>query len=236
MLIAFMCSSLAKAQDFQRSFTLPAGSDISIRNVAGNIKVVGYDGETILVTAYKEGRDRDQVEIVDMSSEDNISIHVQYPGYGNVSASVNFQVQTPRGVPYNYEDISSVSGDIWISSITGQVRVSGVSGRVQIHDFFGVANACSVSGDVSVQLTQPVAKGNMMFASISGNVVVHAPADLEAYVEMSTIIGMLWTDFPVRITWRWPFVGRSAKGRLGNGTARLTISSISGQVCLLANR
>jgi DUF4097 and DUF4098 domain-containing protein YvlB len=138
-------------------------------------------------------------------------------------------------VSHRKSDISSVSGDVSVSAIAGQVHAQSVSGRVQIQDVLGAANANCVSGDVYVQITQPVGKGNMKYASISGDVIVHAPVDLDAYVDLSTLSGSLWTDFPIRISGRWPFFGRSASGRLGNGAASLKLSSISGRVCLLVN-
>jgi len=231
-----LCTSLAAGQDFQRDYTLAAGGIISIRNVAGSIKVAGYDGSKILVAAYKEGRDRDQVEIVDAGPPDFINLYVQYPGFGNTDARVDFEILSPRSEWYRFEEISSVSGDVDVSSIAGQFRLRSISGSVRLHDVYGSADAWSISGDVVAGLSLPSPGGDMQFGSISGDVVVRAPAALDANVMMSTLSGLLWTDFPIRITWRWPFWGRSASGRLGAGTTRLTMASISGRVCLLANR
>ena len=121
-------------------------------------------------------------------------------------------VMMPRNVPYNYEDISSLSGYVGIASIAGQVRAQSLSGRIQIQDVRDAVNVNSISGDV----------------------IVHAPADLDAYVDLSTLSGSLWTDFPIRIFGRWPFGGQSARGRLGSGATSLKISSIAGRVCLSA--
>ncbi len=233
-----ICSALAclaTAQDFQQSYNLPGGAGISIRNVAGNISVAGYDGAFIVVIAYKQGRDRDRVEIVDASGDDHINVYTEYPRYGGIEASVEFEVKIPRGVQYNLEDISSVSGDVNVTAITGPIHAASVSGDIEITDLRGNANASSVSGEVYVQIFQDAGSANMKFASISGDVVVHAPSNLDALVEMSTLSGWLWTDFPIRRSGRWPFWGRSARGRLGSGDATLRISSISGRVCLLVN-
>ena len=234
--ICVMFASLAVAQDFQRNYNLSAGGYISIRNISGNIRVIGYDGENVVVTAYKEGRDRDRVEIVDASGENYLNIYVNYPRYGNTDASVYFDIQVPRNMQYNYEDLSSVSGDISISMIAGQIQAESVSGKIEVLDVLGAVKASSVSGDVYVQITEPEAKRYMRFSSVSGDVVVHAPADLDTYVDLSTISGSLWTDFPIRIIGRWGSLGRTARGRLGNGTGSLKISSISGRVCLLKIR
>jgi len=234
--VCLMFAGVAAAQDFQRDYNLPDGADISIRNVAGNINVSGYDGSSVIVTAYKQGRDRDRVTIVDASGDDYINIWVEYPRNGSTDASVEFEIRVPRGVEYAFEDIASVSGDVSVSAAMGQVHAQSVSGRVELRDFLGNANVSSVSGDLFVQITRDVGTARMKFASISGDVIVYAPANLGAFVDMSSLSGSLWTNFPLRLSGRWPFWGRSARGRLGNGAASLKISSISGRVCLLINR
>ncbi len=235
LVMCAMFTGLATAQDFQRDFNLPGGAGISIRNVAGNINVAGYDGASIIVAAFKQGRDRDRVAIVDASGDDYINIYVEYPRYGSTDASVEFEIRVPRSVQFDLEDISSVSGDVNITSIAGLIHTQSVSGRIEIRDFVGNANANSVSGDVYAQITQSVGPVNLRFASVSGDVVVQVPADLSAYVDLSTISGSIWTGFPIRFTGRWPLWGRSARGRLGTGAGSLKMSSISGRVCLLAN-
>ena len=225
----------AAAQDFQREFTLPSGASIGIRNIAGDIKVAGYDGTSIVVMATKQGRDRDRVSIVDASGDDDINVYVDYPRSGNIQASVEFELLVPRKVPYDFEEISSVSGDVSFASIAGQIHTQSVSGAIEIRDVAGSCTASSVSGDVLVRITQNPGAVSMKFASVSGDVTVLAPPDLDAYVDMSTVSGMIWTNFPIRISGRWPFWGRSARGRLGRGTATLKMSSVSGRLSLLVN-
>jgi hypothetical protein len=94
--------STAAGVDFQKSYAIGAGGQIKVRNISGDIAVTGYDGDSIMVTATKEGRDRDQVTIEDRSSGDTIDLSVEYPHKGNVSASVNFDIRVPRTVEYNF--------------------------------------------------------------------------------------------------------------------------------------
>ena len=56
-------SAAVLAQDFQKSYRLSQGSRVSIKNISGDVIVKGYDGEAVVVTGYKEGRDRDQVSV-----------------------------------------------------------------------------------------------------------------------------------------------------------------------------
>jgi hypothetical protein len=228
----FLLSEEVRGQDFNKSYAIGAGGQIRIRNISGDVNVVGYDGGSIVVTAVKEGRDRDLVNIEDRSSGDVVDLIVRYPQTGNANASVDFDVRVPKAVEYNFERLASVSGDVSVAGVTGRLRVESVSGDVTVKDVSGVASASTVSGSVNVDLTK-AGPGNMKFASVSGDVNVRAPANLDADVEMSTISGGLKTDFDIEIHEPRYGPGRSARGRLGSGSFSLRIASVSGRVILL---
>jgi DUF4097 and DUF4098 domain-containing protein YvlB len=73
----------------------------------------------------------------------------------------------------------------------------------------------------------------MRFTSISGNVSVKAPDNLDALIEMSTLSGTLSTDFPLEVQERRYGPGRSARGRLGTGAISIRITTVSGRVSLM---
>jgi len=66
-----MSAGIAAAQDFSKTYALPAGGKVVIKNISGDIKVSGYVGNTIAVEAKRIGRDRDLVKVEDLSSGDN---------------------------------------------------------------------------------------------------------------------------------------------------------------------
>ncbi len=221
------------AQDFQRNYKIPQGGRINIFTVSGSVTVTGYDGEEIEVTGLKVGRDRTRVEIVDQGGPDSVSLTVRYPERGSGDASVNFQVKVPRSVGYNFDEIRSISGNVRLADVTGRVRARSISGSVEVKDISGIVSASSTSGNVDVYLRRIEGAGDMEFSSISGNVTVRAPANLEAYVSMSTISGSLSTDFPIEVQERRYLPGRSARGRLGAGSCNIRITSVSGRVSLM---
>lgn len=221
------------AQDFQKNYGIPAGGQIRIGNVSGDVKVTGGRNiSSVFVNAYRAGRDRDLVRIEDASTGDRIDLKVVYPERGNCDASVSFEIQVPQGIDYNFERLTSVSGNVEIMSVRGRIRAESVSGNVIVKDVAGIVSANSVSGDVDVEITRLEGSGEMKFSSVSGNVAVRAPANLDADIEMSSVSGSLKTDFPIEIQERRYGPGRSARGRLGGGTNNLRISSVSGRISL----
>ena len=250
-----LVSAVALAQDFQKSYRLAQGSRVSVKNISGDVIVKGYDGEAIVVTGIKEGRDRDQVSIEDNSDGSRVDIKVRYPERCNCNASVRFEVKVPRMISLDYDSFSSVSGNVEVSEAVGTLRAKSVSGDVHVKEVSGTINASSVSGDVSVgeasgaisaKSTSGSVKVDLLrlegahtnrldFGSVSGNVEVKMPGSLGAEVEMSTMSGHLETDFPITIEKREFGPGRSARGRVGDGARALKLSSVSGNVSLRRN-
>jgi DUF4097 and DUF4098 domain-containing protein YvlB len=232
LVMTLMVADPLIAQDFQRAYSISAGGQIRIATVSGNVAVAGYDGDTILVHGYKEGRDRDQVQIEDTSAGDRVDLRVRYPESCNCDASVRFDVRVPRAVTYNFERISSVSGNVLVEDITGRLKAEAVSGNVDVKDVSGLVSASAVSGNVTVEIRSLEGAGDMKFSAVSGNVTVKAPANLDADIDMSSVSGSLKTDFPIEVQERRYGPGRSARGRLGGGSRNLRISSVSGRVSL----
>jgi hypothetical protein len=253
-LSVLVCLSLslgAMAQDFRKSYEVGAGGTVSVRNVSGDVIVTGYEGETILVLGYKEGRDSDRIWVEDNSTGNNVDVRVRYPEHCDCNASIRFEVKVPRGGNYKFESISSVSGDVEMSGVNGDLRARSVSGNVTVKGITGTVNASSVSGNVrvgenngavsgkstsgnvEVEIAQLTGAGDMEFASVSGNVLVKLPASLDAEVKMSTLSGGLKTDFPLQIEEPERGPGRRATGRIGGGSRNLKLSSTSGNVSLL---
>ncbi len=233
IIVGWGSTATAPAQDFHKTYAIASGGQIRIANVSGNVKVTGYKGDNIVVDAYKVGRDRDLLKVEDTSSGDHIDLKVGYPEHGNCDASVNFEVRVPQGVEYNFEHLASVSGNVEIASVRGRLRAESVSGNVTVQNVTGVVSAQSVSGNVAVEISKLEGTGEMKFSSVSGDVSVKAPANLDADIEMSSLSGSLRSDFPIEIHERRYGPGRSARGRLGSGANNLRITSVSGRVSLI---
>jgi DUF4097 and DUF4098 domain-containing protein YvlB len=232
MLMGATCLGTAAAQDFQKSYRIGAGGDVRIGTISGDVKVTGADVDAILVTGYKEGRDRELLEFEDRSSATSVDVRAHYPKHCNCNASIRFEVQVPRSVKYDYDSLASVSGEVEVRGVSGRVRASSVSGTVRVENVTGTVNASSVSGNVEVEINRLDGAENMKFSTVSGNVSVRIPSDLDADIEMSSLSGSLKSDFPVEVREERYGPGRSARGRAGDGSRSLRMSSVSGNINL----
>src|SRR5262245_52414752 len=232
---AFLCLTLAvtaTAQDFNKTYRLGAGGSVRIGNISGDIKVTGYDGDAIIVKGFKEGRDRNLLDFEDRSNESSVDVRARYPKHCNCNADIRFEVQVPRSVNYNFDSIASVSGNVEMREVTGKVHANSVSGEMRIESVSGTVSASSVSGDVKVEINRIDNADDMKFSSVSGNLSVKAPANLDANIKMSSVSGTLKTDFPIEIHKPEYGPGQSAKGSIGNGSHNLRLSTVSGNITL----
>ena len=195
--------------------------------------VTGYDGTAITVTGTKQGPDKDTVTIEDRSTGNNVEIGVRYPHHCNdCNASVQFQIQVPRSVSYNFSGIHSISGDVNVTGITGRLEAATVSGTVHVTDVAGSVSAKSVSGDVDVQISRLEGTDDMTFSTVSGSVTARMPAGLDGQVEMSSFSGSIDTSFPIEIKEDRFTSGHRASGQIGSGSRRLRMSTMSGNLTL----
>lgn len=255
--LALLCGVLlmiftpAKAQEFQHSYKLAPGGSLSIKNVSGDVKINGYDGDVVTVSGFKEGRDRDVVEVEDRSSGNHIDLGVRYPSPCNCDASVRFEVRVPRSINVYIEkvatasgnievngvrgevNVNTASGDVTVSEVNGRVNASTASGEMRVKDVVGEVSAQSASGNVEVEIAQLVGTEDLKFSSASGDVHVRLPANLDADVSMSTASGDIRTDFPIEVKDNRYGAGSQARARLGSGSRSIRISTASGDVSLM---
>lgn len=246
-----LAASGASAQDFQKSYNLGEGGTVEIANVSGDINLMGYEGSAVVVSAYKEGRDREMVEVVDESTQGRVSLRAEYPhDCRNCQASLRFEVRVPRSANITFDKISTASGnvkaegfsgrlhlstasgDVTVRGVGGDIRANSASGTVRVADATGTVNANTASGNVEVELTRVDGAGDMRFSSASGDVNVRMPSNIDARVSLSTASGDIETNFPIEVRHDRYGSGTRAEGQLGSGARTLKISTASGNVSL----
>jgi DUF4097 and DUF4098 domain-containing protein YvlB len=250
LLLSLTAAATAAAQDFQRSYNLAPGGTIDIRNVSGDVNVRGYEGSAVEVVVHKEGRDRDKVQVEDLSTGDRVSLRAKYEEDCNCEASLRFEVRVPRSSRYNFDKIASASGslhaeniqgrlnfhtasgDVQLEGVSGEIDAGSASGNVMVKESTGVVRASTASGNVDVEITRLEGSGDMRFSTASGNVRVRVPSSVDARVFLSTASGSIETNLPIQVERSEHGPGSRARGQLGAGSRELRATSASGNVSL----
>jgi DUF4097 and DUF4098 domain-containing protein YvlB len=226
----------AAAQDLHKTYTLGSGGSIKLHNISGNIKITGISGNNIIVDAIVTGRDRQLINIEEVSTPSGLELRARYPERaGNIEASVSFDVRVPASFDYNFDSINSVSGSLEVTGVRGRLHLNTVSGQILATGITGMVDANTVSGDLEVDIPRIEGTGDMKFNSVSGDVIVAAPANIGAHIELSTLSGALDTNFPIQIEEKKYGPGRSARGDVGaRKDLNLKLNTVSGKVSLTA--
>ncbi|MGW7574259.1 DUF4097 family beta strand repeat-containing protein [Streptomyces sp. NPDC054765] len=126
----------------------------------------------------------------------------------------------------------TVSGSVEVQSVTGDLRFHSVSGDLTVIDGAGGAvHADSVSGDMVLDL-DPAKGADITLTTVSGEVAIRLPDPADAKVEANTASGTVSNAFDdLRVSGQWG--AKKITGSLGDGTATLKVTTVSGGLALL---
>ncbi|MEV4174436.1 DUF4097 family beta strand repeat-containing protein [Nonomuraea sp. NPDC049709] len=146
--------------------------------------------------------------------------------------------------------VKGVSGEIVLDAVSGNVVANTVSGAVESRAMDGDLSFISVSGDLTVAggtphrlkantvsgritadlMLRPT--GHVTFNSVSGDILVRLPENVEADISARSTSGRLVSAFEELSDKSGPGM-KVLSGRLGGGMASLSAITVSGEVTLL---
>jgi len=147
--------------------------------------------------------------------------------------------------------IKAGSGDITLDGVTGEIDAVTVSGLIEAQGLSGAVTFNSVSGElalagglvrrlaartVSGKVTADVAlspDGEIQISTVAGAVALRMPVTTSAAISLTSATGRVETAFEGLDRTERP-VSRGLSGKLGDGSARLSVNSVSGGITLLS--
>lgn len=159
-----------------------ADADIRIDNLAGTVKVQGWDKNEVRVS----GTLGALVQKLQIEGGDSaLDIRVVLPHHSmhdeDCGSCAELEIQVPRGARI---EVSTVSADVEASGLTGQVQFGTVSGGATVSSSAARIDLRTVSGDVTVVGS---AKGASIDAnSVSGTVRI---SDVDGHVDAENVSG-----------------------------------------------
>lgn len=243
--------------DFRWEKALPAGNEVSIHNVSGDVTVVPSTSGKVEVVGIKRGTgnyDRIRADVQQTSrgvvicvlddskdsSCDERGIHSSSRNDRNSrgdrdwdNVSMNLEIAVPTNLTVS---ASSVSGDVSITGATGDVQANSVSGDIKLDRLRASSvSANSVSGDVQVSIQELTGRGDLVFHTVSGDVTLDLPRQFDADVSMTTVSGDINSDYALTVG-NGRMNRRGIEARIGAGGRRLDLATVSGDVKLRTNR
>jgi DUF4097 and DUF4098 domain-containing protein YvlB len=209
--------------DFEWKGELASGGRVQVSTVNGDVRVARGTGKTIRVRGTKSGKDAGRVTIEVDAKRDSVSIAPKYPKDRNTDARVDFVVEVPAGIEV---ELNTVNGTLTAKDIDAALALHTVDGNIS-------ASACgdvrgnTVNGHVKVELPERGAKRAELEA-VNGQLEVRMAGDIGASVKANTVNGAIDSDFPLSRSKE--IVGSHASGKLGDGSAKIELSTVNGAI------
>lgn len=235
-----MADAEVSRETVKDSFTVDQGSQFILENINGKVTVSSWAGNTIEVVAEKAAKSQkalDQTE-VQMSQQGNkVFVKTEYHNASKWSESgnyskVTYQVKLPRGMALT--DIDLVNGSLVVNGIDGEIRAELVNGSIKANGLTDNGDLESVNGSVKVSYEQLSSVDKIKLTTVNGSIKLSVPDNLSAEVVADTNHGSIKNDFGL-VAEKGFFSGRSLKGTVGSGDARIMLESVNGSISLKAD-
>ncbi len=255
-LLAFLLvvglGSFAMSQEqgdhFHWTGKLAPDQTVQVKNLNGEIRAEGTNGDTVEIDAEKSGPDRDKVRVELVQTGEGVTVCAVYPGsssctgdssmhshsHDNNHARVDFSVKVPRNLRFaGY----NVNGNVSAQNMGRPVKANTVNGSVNASSA-SWASAMSVNGAVRVSMGSSDWEGTLKISSVNGSVTLNMPANLNAEVHFSSVNGNLSTDFPLTVQGNFGFGPghKRMSGTIGNGGRELDVSTVNGSLTINKGR
>jgi len=168
----------------------PAAPDgaVSIENMAGSIKVTGWDRPEVQV----RGTIADNAELELTGSERKI--HVEVAPQGDPMAKSDIEVMVPSGSSVSIEGfqaaitVAGVAGSVKAETVNGSINHAGPSKDVSLQSVNGAVETTKASGRVNVEavngtITVGDASGELDASTVNGKLTVAGGPFTRAHIE-----------------------------------------------------
>ena len=214
-----------------KSFPLGKTAAISLKNVAGDITIEGWDEPQAVVKIIKSGgseQERKAVSISLSSDGKNLSL-ASLPSSSN-KVEVSYEIKLPRRI--RQLGIASSKSEVKLSNISGMIGVDLQAGSIELSDVSGTVKTNIMKGDTKVIFDEVAQDGPKEFSSIRGNIELQLNSDINADVKAETTDGKIEFDKELGLKVERRIVGEHAVGRIGEGGEPFLIKTVKGNIKL----
>lgn len=261
---SLMAAEVEQNETIQKTYPLAGSAQkkIIVDNVNGSIRVTGYAGNEVRLTAYKrlradspEEAERARREVtLDISQDANtVRFYVDGPfrcrdggvhihddqGY---EVKYDFELQVPRDTATDLKTIND--GEIKMENVSGDYKVNNINGGIEMTEVVGSGKVYALNGRVKV-LFRENPREKSSFGSLNGEVRVTFQPDLNADLRFKTFNGGVYTDYPVSYLPAPAAAGERHNGkfvyksnewsavRVGHGGPELSFDAFNGNIRIL---
>lgn len=234
LLVAPLGGLARTLEEVTETYAFSPDGSVSVENVNGDITIEAWDRSDVRVdyriTGHSE-KAASRVRVKIDSNPDHLRIDTIYEKSNrwwgdDDGASVHYSLKVPASA--HLRRIETVNGSVEISGIAGEVEAETVNGGIRARGLKSDAKLSTVNGAVEAEFDRFGERQRVSMESVNGRVEVTLPENADVDIRAETVHGSLRNDFGIAVD--KGLVGSDLRGKLGNGSARLSLETVNGSV------
>jgi Putative adhesin len=250
-LLFLSVTSLAFADEWNKTFPVTAKPDFRLVTDDANLNVVSSDAKEIRVNVTTRGwKIPDDLKIVEHQDGNRVNVEVRMVHKDHISWGMNRSIRVDVAVPRETDlDLRTGDGNVVVDAVKGAAHIQTGDGNVDLKALNGGLNASTGDGNLKVrgrfdQLTLHTGDGNMsvyveqgskatsswVLRTGDGNLDLHLPEEFSADVDAHTGDGRITSDLPISTSGQ--LRENDLRGKLNGGGSTVELRSGDGTIHL----
>jgi DUF4097 and DUF4098 domain-containing protein YvlB len=200
-------------EDYHQSIDTGATPVVHVDNIAGMVTVEPWAKPVVNIAATKYGSDMNDVR--------NVTIGVHRAGDGIFIVTTYSGVTRGGGVSYRISVPAGAS--VQVSNVAGAASIGAVTGNVSV---------VTQAGAIDASLGRVEGRRTIALSATAGGITLRISSASSASVDATSTVGAFSSDVPGILQSRTNFIGASASGKVGAGTARIKLTTTTGAISL----
>lgn len=147
--------------------------------------------------------------------------------------------------PHNSVDVQTqIKGNIALYNPHGRIKAETNSGNIAIFEAQSSVIADTQNGNISMIAKEVPSTSTIKLTTVSGNIMLHLPADVNADVQAATKYGTVTSDHFITLKpqttqlnkYAWKRIQKQVDGIIGSGEAQIKLSSVKSNIKLLETK
>jgi hypothetical protein len=221
-------------------------------NPKGSVKVIGYDGNDIVINAGFRYTGPEISDAKGLRRIDKNNINISAETNGNTitlfnrtdDKTIDFNIKIPKDFSLNLNALDN--GIVEVLNIDGDIEVENANGDISLGNIKGSSVLSTIYGKISASFSEVKPDTPMMFTSFEGDISLFLPVNVNAVLKMKTGTGEIHTDFDLIPRKKEAMVKNNGKstvysledwttGSINNGGPEYIVRSYSGNITIKKN-
>ena len=220
-------------EEFHKTVALQADGSFSLKNINGNVTVLGWDRKEAQIDAVKTASSEKKLHEANIEvngSGYSVNVETRYPSHtNNDPARVEYTIHLPRSA--RVAGVETVNGEVKIDGISGRIHASTVNGKMEVWNASGELELDAVNGEIKASLLG-AGHSAVKLNTVNGNLILGMVGEVNARIKATTVNGKIQSELPVSIDKPKYGPGMSVDSTLGADGALIELEAVNGNIYL----